>query len=114
MQDKKALDLSDIGQHGHDHGTRITPAIDGAELKASHAHLAKQSQIHELDSSDQSDATGDMSKYQRTSDDVRGDDQDRFNHGSGTFATPQQNDNVRDTKSGSPSSNGAGNKGGGR
>jgi hypothetical protein len=97
----KAFDLSGVGQHGHKADS--TPVIDGAELKAAHAHLAKQSQVHEYDSSDQADATGDMNKYQRSSDDVRNDD--GANRADGTYRA-EHNSNVRDTKSGAPSSNG--------
>jgi hypothetical protein len=110
---KPALSLDGLGTKGHPASSSVA-VIDGAELKASHAHLAKQSQVHELDASDQADAHGDMAKFTRDSDQIREDDLAHFNHGEGTYVADQQNDNVRASKSGAPQNSGSKNSGGGR
>jgi hypothetical protein len=104
---KMPFDLSGVGSFGHP-ATSSAAAVDGAELKKSHSDAASRSERYDADPSDQNDAHSDMSKHTKTSDEVRADDQDHFNHDEGTYATAQQNDNVRDTKSGSPKSNGGG------
>jgi hypothetical protein len=101
----KAFDLSGVGQKGHDSGNRSMPVLD-SEQRSSHDRAAKLSEIHELDSSDQADATGDLGKRTRSSDDVR--DADRANFADGTYRVEQHNENTRDTKSGAPSGNGGG------
>jgi hypothetical protein len=114
LEHKPQFSTDDVGQHGHDVGTRHTSFIGSAELKAAHAKQAKQSQIDEYDSSDQADSREDAAKRTRESDDVRADDQDNFNSNEATFVTPQANDNVCGTKSGAPSNNGQKLSGGGR
>jgi len=100
----KAIDLTDLGQHGHDKGTRVYSAIDGAELNAAHAHASKQSQVYEYDAQDQKDATGDLGKRTSRSEDLRH-EIDRPDNGP-TYVTAQENENVRDTKSGTPKNGG--------
>jgi hypothetical protein len=109
---EKPFDLSGVGQLGHP--ATSTAAVLTSEQRSAHERAAKLSSREDADASDQNDAHTDHAKYTRDSYQVRGDDQETFNHGEGTYVTPQQNDNVRNTKSGSPANNGQKNSGGGR
>lgn len=98
----KSLDLSGIGQHGHDVGTRVKPAIDGTELRASHDAASKRSEVHEYDAQDQKDATGDLGRFTSVSD--REQDFATKNAEQGHEDLGAQN--VRNTPSGAPKNSG--------
>lgn len=98
MSDNKALDLSDIGQHGHDHGTRNTPVIESAELKRAHSDAASRSAQYDADPQDVESAKGDLGRWTSTSDEIRHGDPDRAERNSATTATAQENSNIRGSK----------------